>query len=87
VSYRIELRHAAQKQLDELPERNYNAIAKVISSLEQEPRPLRVKKLSDTGLWRVRVGKYRIVYAVDNELQLVTIVRIAGRREDTYKNL
>ena len=87
MSYKIELRRVAQKQLDGLPERDYNAIAATISSLEQEPRPLRVKKLSDSGLWRIRVGKYRIVYAVDDELKLVTIVRIARRREDTYKSL
>jgi mRNA interferase RelE/StbE len=87
VSYKIELRHVAQKQLDELPEREYKAIAEIISSLAQKPRPLRVKKLADSGLWRIRVKKYRVVYAIDDEAQMVTIVRIARRREDTYKSL
>jgi len=86
VSYKIELRHVAQKQLDELPEREYKAIAEIISSLAQKPRPLRVKKLADSGLWRIRVKKYRVVYAIDDEAQLVIIVRIARRREDTYKS-
>jgi mRNA interferase RelE/StbE len=87
VSYKIELRHVAQKQLDELPEPDYKAIAEIISSLAQEPRSLRVKKLADSGLWRIRVRKYRVVYAIDDEAQMVTIVRIARRREDTYKSL
>ena len=87
VGYRIELRHVAQKQLDQLPERDYKAIATVISSLAQQPRPPRVKKLADSGLWRIRAGRYRVVYAIDDDLQLVTIVRIARRREDTYKSL
>jgi mRNA interferase RelE/StbE len=87
VSYKIELRHVAQKQLDQLPEREYKAIAEIISSLAQKPRPLRVKKLADSGLWRIRVRKYRVVYAIDDEAQMVTIVRIARRREDTYKSL
>ncbi|MCJ7829122.1 MAG: type II toxin-antitoxin system RelE/ParE family toxin [Dehalococcoidia bacterium] len=87
MSYKIELRHVAQKQLDELPEREYKAIAEIISSLAQKPRPLRVKKLADSGLWRIRVKKYRVVYAIDDEAQMVTIVRIARRREDTYKSL
>lgn len=86
MSYKIELRHVAQKQLDELPEREYKAIAEIISSLAQKPRPLRVKKLTDSGLWRIRVKKYRVVYAIDDEAQMVTIVRIARRREDTYKS-
>ena len=87
MSYKIELRHVTQKQLDELPEREYKAIAEIISSLAQKPRPLRVKKLADSGLWRIRVKKYRVVYAIDDEAQMVTIVRIARRREDTYKSL
>lgn len=87
MSYKIELRHVAQKQLDELPEREYKAIAEIISSLAQKPRPLRVKKLADSGLWRIRVKKYRVVYAIDDEAQMATIVRIARRREDTYKSL
>ena len=87
MSYQIELRRVAQKQLDQLPEREYKAIAEIISSLAQKPRPLRVKKLADSGLWRIRVKKYRVVYAIDDEAQMVTIVRIARRREDTYKSL
>jgi mRNA-degrading endonuclease RelE of RelBE toxin-antitoxin system len=87
VSYKLELRHVARKQLDELPERDYKAIAEIISSLGQEPRPPRVKKLAESGLWRIRARKYRVVYAIDDEAQLVTIVRIARRREDTYKSL
>jgi len=87
VSYKIELRQAAQKQLDSLSERDYQAIAAVISSLEKDPRPPRVKKLADSGLWRIRVRKYRLVYAIDDQARLITIVRIARRREDTYRNL
>ena len=87
MSYKLELRHVAQKQLDELPERDYKAMAEIISSLGQEPRPPRVKKLAESGLWRIRARKYRVVYAIDDEAQLVTIVRIARRREDTYKSL
>ena len=87
MSYKIELRQAAQKQLDSLSERDYQAIAAVISSLEKDPRPPRVKKLADSGLWRIRVRKYRLVYAIDDQARLITIVRIARRREDTYRNL
>jgi mRNA interferase RelE/StbE len=87
VSCRIELRQAAQKQLDELPERDYKAIAIVISYLAQQPRSTRVKKLADSGLWRIRVRKYRVVYSIDDGERLVTVVRIARRREDTYKSL
>ena len=87
MTYEVRLRRPAQKALDALPARDYEKVAKAIGTLEEHPRPPRVKKLADSGLWRVRVGQYRIVYAVDDETRLVTIVRVARRKEDTYEGL
>ncbi len=87
MSYQVRLRLAAQKQLDRLTGRDYQTVAKAISALEQEPRPKSVKKLAESGLWRIRVGRYRVVYAIDDEESLVMVVRVARRSEDTYKRL
>ena len=87
MSYQIRLRRAAQKQLDRLVGRDYQAVSKTISALGQEPRPPRVKKLAESGLWRIRVRQYRVVYNIDDEEHLVTVVRVARRTEDTYKRL
>ena len=87
LSYEVRLRHVAQKGLDGLQERDYEAVARAITNLEENPRPPRVKKLVDSGLWRIRVGQHRIVYAIDDKSRLVTVVRVARRQEDTYKGL
>jgi len=87
VSYEVRLRRAVQKELDSFSGRDYEAIAGAISSLEQNPRPQKVKKLADSGLWRIRVGQYRVVYAIDDMTRVITIVRIARRKEDTYRGL
>ncbi len=87
MSYEVRLRRAAQKELDALSGPDYEAIAKAISTLEQNPRPPRVKKLADSGLWRIRVGQYRVVYAIDDESRVITVVRVARRKENTYKGL
>jgi mRNA interferase RelE/StbE len=87
VSYDVRLRKIAQKQLDELSGRDYEVVARAISGLEQNPRPKRTKKLAESGLWRIRTGRYRIVYAIDDEARLVIVVRVAKRKEDTYKSL
>ena len=87
MSYEVRLRRAAQKELDSLSPKDYRAVARVIDSLESNPRPPRVKKLADSGLWRVRLGKYRVVYAIDDTNKLVIVVRVARRREDTYKGI
>ncbi|OGO01061.1 MAG: hypothetical protein A2Y59_02325 [Chloroflexi bacterium RBG_13_52_14] len=87
MSYEVRLRRAAQKGLDSLTQRDYKAIAKAISALEANPRPQGVKKLTDTDLWRIRWGRHGIVYAIDDKSKSITVVRIAKRKEDTYKGL
>ena len=87
MSYQVRLRRAVQKQLDRLVEKDYEIVAEAISALEQEPRPPRVKKLAESGLWRIRIGPYRVVYAIDDKEGLVVVVRVARRTEDTYRRL
>lgn len=87
MSYEVRLRRAAQKELDFLSGRDFEAIAEAITHLETNPRPSHVKKLVDSELWRIRVGHYRIIYVIDDKSHLVTLVRVAWREEDTYKGL
>ena len=87
MGYQVLLRRAAQRQLDKLVKEDYTAVARAISALEDELRPRGVKKLSESGLWRVRVGRYRVVYSINDEKRLVVLVRVAWRAEDTYKGL
>lgn len=87
MRYQINLRRAAQKQLDSLIGRDYQAVARVISALAQQPRPPRVEKLAESGLWRVRIRSYRIIYYIDDKERLVIVVCVARRAEDTYRRL
>jgi mRNA interferase RelE/StbE len=57
-------------------------ISQILLSLEQNPRPPGVFKLSGReNQWRLRVGDYRIVYEIDDTAELVTVLRIAHRRQ------
>ncbi|MDD4859828.1 MAG: type II toxin-antitoxin system RelE/ParE family toxin [Dehalococcoidales bacterium] len=87
MSYQISIRHSAQKQLDKLSKQDFEPVSSVVSSLKREPRPVKVKKLAASGLWRIRIGKFRIVYSVDDSERKVIIIRIARRAENTYKEL
>lgn len=87
MSYQVRLRRAVQQQLDKLAEKDYAIVARAILALEQESRPPGVKKLARGGLWRIRVRRYRVVYAIDDKEGLVVVVRVARRTEDTYLRL
>lgn len=84
--YRIELRRLAQRALDKLPKSDFQAVIEAIESLAQTPRPRGIEKVKSTGLWRIRQGDYRIIYAIDDKESLVTVVRVGHRRE-IYREL
>jgi mRNA interferase RelE/StbE len=52
-----------------------------VDGLASNPRPVRVVKLAGRADYRVRVGDYRVVYAVDDAERLVIVARIGYRRE------
>ncbi len=84
--YKVELRRLAQRALDRLPKSDFQAVIEGISLLAQTPRPRGTEKVKNAGLWRIRRGDYRIIYAVNDSEHLVTIVRVGHRRE-IYRSL
>ncbi|WP_136707675.1 type II toxin-antitoxin system RelE/ParE family toxin [Agromyces sp. H66] len=81
MTYRVELTTAAARQVRKLEPAVRRRVLHALSELEVDPRPGGVKKL--TGLenaWRLRVGDYRILYEIEDDVVLVTVFRVAHRR-------
>jgi len=85
LAYKVEIHRAAQKQILSLSTRVRPPLVQAIDQLAGTPRPSGCKKLHGTGLWRFRLGRYRVVYTIDDEAGLVTVIKVALRREDTYR--
>jgi len=82
VKYSLEIKHSAQKELDALDETLFARIDRKILALADEPRPAGCKKLKGyKDQWRMRVGDWRVVYIIDDGARLVSITRVAHRRE------
>lgn len=70
------------KDLAKLPIRDQRRIAAAISTLETDPRPLGVLKLAvEDGLYRIRVGDYRIIYQIHDRELIVLVVTLANRKD------
>jgi mRNA interferase RelE/StbE len=82
VTYQIEFTKGAVKQLKKLPTEIRERIDLKIQELAVNPRPDGVKKLqSELSLYRIRVGDYRVIYQIQDDILLVTIVKAKHRRE------
>ena len=85
--YRVEILRAPQKLLARLPQNTRRQIQNALDSLGEEPRPkgtIKLKRYDD--LYRVRVGDWRIIYAIEDE-QLVVLVIEIGSRGGVYQGL
>ena len=88
MSYRIEILPSALKALQGIPIRDRRRIDARIVALSENPRPRGCKRLQATGepLWRLRVGLYRVVYALYDSRLTVLVIRVGSRR-DVYRGL
>jgi mRNA interferase RelE/StbE len=81
LAYRLVLTRAARKDLDRLPRKVLERADPLILVLAENPRPFGSEKLQGfENLYRLRVGKYRIIYEIDKAASIVTIAKVAHRK-------
>ena len=83
--YKIELLKSAAKEFRDLDDTTKRRITEKIDKLIEEPRHRGVRKLrGHKSLYRIRVGSFRIVYDINEEIELIQVTRIRHRSE-VYK--
>jgi len=84
VTYRVEILRRAAKALAALPSPEYERVRDAIARLGADPRPPGCKKLVGRDGWRLRVGRYRVIYEVGDAVRVVTVLDV-GHRRDAYR--
>ena len=85
AKYAIETKPSARKELENLSDTLISRLVPKIEALAANPRPSGCRKLRGyKDLWRIRVGDYRVVYIIDDDRRMVSVTRIAHRR-DVYE--
>ena len=83
--YRVQITDPALKQLGKLSRAQRDRIRRRIRALADEPRPRGSIKLEgEDDLYRIRVGQYRVIYAIQDAELVVLVVRV-GHRRDVYR--
>ena len=82
MRYRVLIERGAEKDLARLSSEIHDRVIVAIQALAQNPRPPGCRKLTGSkNDWRIRVGEYRVVYEIADEIRIVRVNRVRHRRE------
>ena len=82
IVYTVRVDRLAEKFIAEQSRKLQKRLFAEIQSLAANPRPAEARPITGRkGLYRVRIGNYRIVYLVKDEDLLVLVVRVGHRKE------
>ncbi len=84
ASYKIAFKPSVKKDLRGIPRHDVERILNSIEGLSENPLPQNTRSLTGRDAFRLRVGRYRVIYAIDNEQVVILIIKI-GHRGGVYR--
>jgi len=84
AEYKVYFKESVEKDFSVIPKNDLKKILTRIEMLAENPRPSGCEKLTGQGRCRVRQGRYRIVYSVQDVVLTVWIVKVSHRK-DVYR--
>ena len=82
--YKVYFKDSVEKDFRVIPKKDIKKILQRIKSLTSDPRPSGCEKLTGQERYRVRQGRYRIVYSIQDTVLTIWIVKVAHRK-DIYR--
>lgn len=80
AAYKLFFKKSVQKDFDSIPKKDLKRILSRIESLSEDPRPHDCEKLTGQERYRLRQGRYRIVYSIQDDELTVWVVKVAHRK-------
>jgi mRNA interferase RelE/StbE len=84
MGFKVAINKRAVKALEKLNDPDYTKIKAALLNLGDNPRPSGFKKLKGRDAYRIRVGRYRIIYDILDDALLINVVEL-GHRKNIYK--
>ncbi|MBW1752503.1 MAG: type II toxin-antitoxin system RelE/ParE family toxin [Deltaproteobacteria bacterium] len=84
AAYKLFFKKSVQKDFDAIPKRDLKRILNRISALAEDPRPSGCEKLTGQERYRLRQGRYRILYSIQDDELTVWVVKV-GHRRNIYR--
>ncbi len=82
MAYQVRIARNAQKQINRIQAENRERILEALLTLPEDPRPRNSKKLQGREGYRLRIGTYRVLYRIDDELSEILVAEVWHRQRD-----
>lgn len=79
--YKLLIKASAAKEIEEISKRDRQRVIKRITKLAEDPRCEGCEKLSGQERYRVRQGRYRILYTINDKEVIIVVVKVGHRRD------
>ena len=84
AAYKVHFKASVERDFATIPKKDLKKILKRIKGLAVNPRPWGCEKLTGQERYRLRQGRYRIVYSIQDDELTVWVVKV-GHRKDIYR--
>ena len=84
AAYKIFFKKSVEKDFNVIPKKDLKKILERIEALTEDPRPKGCEKLTGQLRYRLRQGRYRILYSIQDDELTVWVVKV-GHRKDIYR--
>ena len=84
AAYKLLFKESVQKDFHGIPKKDLRKILSRIKILAGDPHPPGCEKVTGQDRYRMRQGRYRVFYSVEDEERTVTTVKV-GHRKDIYR--
>ena len=86
AQYKVFFKKSVEKDFKSIPKKELLRILSKIESLQDNPRPVGSQKLTGQERYRLRQGKYRIVYSIQDYELTICVVKV-GHRKEIYNKI
>ena len=84
AEYKIYFKKSVEKDFNVTPKKDLKKILDRIEALAEDPRPPGCEKLTEQQKYRLRQGRYRILYSIQDDELTIWVVKV-GHRKDIYR--
>ena len=84
AEYKIYFKKSVEKDFNVIPKKDLKKIIHRIKALAEDPRPPGCEKLTGQQKYRLRQGRYRILYSIQDDELTIWVVKV-GHRKDIYR--